>query len=87
MLSGYDAMFSLTQVGIALITLLSFFVAAYTRRSREYLIIALSMIGVLLGRNILFAADTIAALPLGTAFLALGTWISCRQLHHIYLWF
>ncbi|MDR0388819.1 MAG: hypothetical protein LBH73_01975 [Spirochaetaceae bacterium] len=86
MLSGYDAMFRLAQAGIAIITLLSFFVSAYTQRSKEYLIIACGMILVFLGRNVLFAADTIAALPLGIVFLGLGTWFACVQLHYVYLW-
>jgi hypothetical protein len=86
MLSGYDSMFRLAQAGIAIITLLSFFVSSYTQRSKEYFIIACGMILVLLGRNILFAADTFAALPLGIVLLGVGTWLSCVQLHHVYLW-
>ncbi|MDR1178203.1 MAG: hypothetical protein LBK64_05190 [Spirochaetaceae bacterium] len=86
MLSGYESMFLLAQAGIALITLLSFFVSAYTQRSKEHFIIACGMILTLLGRNILFAADTIAALPLGIVILGLGTWLACNQLHHVYLW-
>jgi hypothetical protein len=86
MLSGYDSMFRLAQAGITIITLLSFFMSAYTQRSKEYLIIACGMILALAGRNVLFAADTIAALPLGIALLGMGTWLACVQLHHVYLW-
>jgi hypothetical protein len=83
---GYERMFILAETGIGMMTLLSFFMSSYTQRSKAYLIIASGMVLVLLGRNILFNADTLIALPAGTLLVALGTWLACVQLHHVYLW-
>jgi hypothetical protein len=87
MISGYPSMFSMVELGIMLITMISFFIAAYSRGTREYLFIGLGSFLVFLGRNILLNADTWLAPFPGLLILSLGTWFICTQLHRVYLWF
>jgi len=86
MFSGYASMFRLVEAGILLITAASFFIAAWPRGSREFIIIGIGSVLALLGRNILLQADTWVGLPAGLFFLAGGTWLICIRLHRIYLW-
>jgi hypothetical protein len=79
-------MFTLVEIGIILITMVSFFISAYTRGAREYLYIGLGAVLVFIGRNLLLAADTWVTPFPGLAALAAGTWFICRQLHRVYLW-
>jgi hypothetical protein len=86
MLSGYPSMFLLVELGITLITTVSFLVSAYSRGSREYIFIGIGSLLVLIGRNMLLGADTwLTPLP-ALAILGLGTWFICGQLHRVYLW-
>jgi hypothetical protein len=86
MISGYTSMFRIVEVGIVLITVASFFVSAYSRGIKEYVFIGIGSFLVILGRNMLFSADTwITPFP-GLLILALGTWFICTQLHRVYLW-
>jgi hypothetical protein len=86
MLRGYSSMLKMVEVGIMLITMLSFFISAYSRGSREYIFIGVGSFLVFIGRAMLFSADTwITPLP-ALLLLAGGTWLSCVQLHHVYLW-
>jgi hypothetical protein len=87
MISGYPSMFSMIELGIMLITMISFFIAAYSRGTREYIFIGLGSFLVFLGRNILLNADTWLAPFPGLLILGLGTWFICTQLHRVYLWF
>jgi hypothetical protein len=67
--------------------MLSFFISAYTRGSREYIFIGIGSLMVFWGRAVLLSADTwITPLP-GLLLLVGGTWIICVQLHRVYLWF
>ncbi|GHV69344.1 hypothetical protein AGMMS49928_11250 [Spirochaetia bacterium] len=85
-ITGYGMMFKIVETGIALITVLSFLIAAYTRGSKEYILIGTGAALAFLGRNILLATDTwLTPLP-GLLFLVLGTWFICTQLHRVYLW-
>ena len=86
MVTGYVPMFRLIETGLVLITAVSFFIAAWTRGSREYNIIGSGSVLAFLGRNILLNTDTWAVLPLGFALLAAGTWLICINLHKIYMW-
>jgi hypothetical protein len=71
---------------IVLITMISFFVSAYSRGTREYVFIGIGSLLVFLGRNILLNADTwVTPLP-GLVSLGAGTWFICTQLHRVYLW-
>jgi hypothetical protein len=86
MINGYTSMFRLIETGTAFITALSFFIAAWSRGSREYAIIGIGSCMAFLGRNLLLGADAWAGPIPGILFLALGTWFICTQLHKIYLW-
>jgi hypothetical protein len=86
MLRGSPAMLKMVEAGTMLITTVSFLISAYTRGSREYIFIGLGSFLVFLGRAMLFSTDTwITPLP-ALLLLAGGTWVSCVQLHHVYLW-
>ena len=86
MIRGYVSMFRLIEVGAFLITVMSFFIAAWSRSSREFVFIGAGSVLALLGRHILLNADTWAALPTGLLLLTIGTWLICTKLHKIYLW-
>jgi len=86
MVIGYTTMFRLIDAGTALITAISFFIAAWSRGPRGYIFIGAGSVLVFLGRNILLNADTWAVLPIGIPLLAVGTWLICTNLHRIYLW-
>jgi hypothetical protein len=85
-IAGYASMFKMVEIGIILITAVSFFVSAYTRAAREYLFIGIGTLLVCIGRNVLFASDTWATPLLALAILVAGTWFICHQLHQVYLW-
>jgi len=86
MISGYVAIFRLIEVGAFLTTALSFFIAAWSRSSREFVYIGTGSVLALLGRHILLYADAWMALPIGLLLLIVGTWLICTKLHKIYLW-
>ena len=84
--SSYRSMFSVIEAGILAITLVSFLISAYTRGSKSYLFIAVGILLVFAGRNILIYSDTwLTPIP-GLLSLALGTWFVCSRLHSEYLW-
>jgi len=84
--SGYPTMFLLVEVGISILSILSFFIAAYLRGNKGYILIGISAILILIGRNILLNADTWLILPIGLSLLGIGSWLACAQIRHIYLW-
>jgi len=84
--NGYRSMFSMIELGVLAVTMLSFFISAYTRGSRAYVFIGLGTFLVFAGRNILINSDTwVTPLP-GLLALAAGTWLICSRLHREYLW-
>jgi hypothetical protein len=86
LISGYASMFKLVEIGVILITTVSFLVSAYIRGAREYVFIGIGAFLVSIGRNLLLAADTWATPLPGLAILMVGTWFICNQLHRVYLW-
>ena len=60
--------------------------AAWSRSSREFMLIGVGVILAFLGRDLLLNADTWEALPAGLLFLVTGTWLICTRLHKVYLW-
>jgi hypothetical protein len=86
MINGYTSMFRMVEAGILLITMASFFIAAYSRGSREYILIGAGSFLVFLGRTLLLTADTWVSPFPALLLLAAGTWFICTQLHHVYLW-
>ena len=86
LVSGYQSLMRLVEGGIAFITMLSFLIAAYSRGTREYMIIGLGSLLASIGRALLINADTwITPFP-GLAILALGTWFIGKELHRVYMW-
>ncbi|MDR3116177.1 MAG: hypothetical protein LBU25_11745 [Treponema sp.] len=86
MISGYPAMFRILEGGMALITVVSFFISAYSRGAKEYIFIGIGSLLVMAGRNMLLGADTwISPFP-GLGILCIGTWVICTYLHRVYLW-
>jgi hypothetical protein len=86
MISGYTSTFRIIETGVLLITVTGFFISAYSRGSREYIIIGAGSFLVFLGRNILLSADTWLSPAPALILLGLGTWLICTRLHHVYLW-
>jgi hypothetical protein len=86
MISGYTSTFRIIETGVFLITVAGFFIAAYSRGSREYIVIGAGSFLVFLGRNILLSADTWLSPAPALILLGLGTWLICTRLHHVYLW-
>ena len=86
MISGFVSIFRLIEAGTILITTVSFFIAAWSRSSREFAFIGTGSALAIMGRHILLNADTWAALPTGLLLLVVGTWLICTKLHKIYLW-
>jgi hypothetical protein len=86
MLTGYTTMFTIVEGGLLLFTVISFFIAAYNRSSRDYIFIGIGTLLAFAGRNILLYADAWLSPFPALAVLAAGTWFFCTRLHQIYLW-
>jgi len=84
--NGYRAIFRMIELAAFLTTTISFFVAAKNRDTREYRYIAIGVILVFIGRNILLGTDNWLGPVPGIALLSIGTWLICSKLHKIYLW-
>ena len=83
---AYTEMLGIAEIGIIIITVITFFVSAYKRGSKTYNYIAIGALLVFFGRNTLFASDNWFTLVPGFISLAAGTWIICIRLHREYLW-
>ena len=80
-------MLSIVEIGILVITMLTFFISAHIRDSRTYIYIGFGAFLVFAGRNILINSDTwITPIP-GLLLLIAGTWLICTRLHREYLWY
>jgi hypothetical protein len=86
MLTGYTEMFTIIEGGLLFFTVMSFFIAAYNRSSRDYIFIGIGSLLVFIGRNVLLYADAWLIPFPGLVVLAAGTWFFCTRLHQIYLW-
>ena len=86
MWSSYRSMFSVVEIAILAVTMVSFLISAYTRSSRSYVLIGLGIFLVFAGRNILINSDTWITPFLGLMLLVGGTWFACSRLHTEYLW-
>jgi hypothetical protein len=86
MVSGYTIILRLAETGILVISVISFLAAAYTKGSREYLVVGLGAFLVFVGRDLLINADTwLTPIP-GFIMLCAGTWLISSKLHQVYLW-
>jgi hypothetical protein len=84
--NGYSATLKVAEAGIFAITIITFFISAYTRGSKTYIPIGVGVFLAFTGRNIMLLSDTwITPLP-GLLLLGIGTWFVCAKLHREYLW-
>jgi hypothetical protein len=86
MINGYTSLFRLIGTVIFLATIIGFFIAAYSRGSKDYAFTGLGAFLALAGRYLLLSADTWLSPAPGVLLLSLGTWFICTRLHKIYLW-
>ena len=84
--NGYRSMFSILEIGILIVSMITFFVSAYTRGSISYVFIGIGVFFAFAGRSILINSDTLIALLPGFVLLVIGTWFVCARLHKVYLW-
>ena len=84
--NGYNSMLRIAETGIMIITIVTFFISAYTRSSKNYKTIGIGTLLALAGRNILFNSDIWITPALGFFLLVTGTWFVCTRLHREYLW-
>jgi len=86
MIKGNTYMFRLIEVVAFFITVISFFVAANVRGSKDYAYIGIGVMLALLGRGLLLSADNWVTPVLGILLLSAGLWFVCSKLHKIHLW-
>jgi len=86
-LSAYDPIFDMVEAVILAVTILTFFISAYTRGSKTYIFIGLGTLLLYAGREILLNSDTWITLLPGLLILSIGTWFVCTMLHREYLWY
>jgi len=85
-INSYNSMFSLVSAAAFITTVISFFIAAKIRDSREYIYIAIGAGLALAGRGFLINVDNWTSLVPGIILLSIGTAILCSKLHKIHLW-
>ncbi|MDR1837819.1 MAG: hypothetical protein LBQ89_09195 [Treponema sp.] len=86
MINGNTYMFRLIEAATFLTTVISFFVAANIRGSKDYKYIGIGIMLALIGRFLLLSADNwITPVP-GILLLSIGIWFVCSRLHKIHLW-
>jgi len=86
LVSGYTFMFKVIEAILFIATMVTFFVAAKVRDSKEYNHVGIGVALALIGRNILIGTDNWAGTVVGIVLLSFGTWFICSKLHKINLW-
>jgi hypothetical protein len=84
--TGYTAMFRVIELVVLVTTMISFYIAAKIRGSREYVYAAVGSMLALIGRNMLLGTDNYMGVIQGIILLSLGTWFLCSKIHKIHLW-
>jgi len=84
--NSYISMFSLVEAAAFITTMISFFIAAKIRDSREYVNIAFGVMLALAGRGFILNVDNWTGPVPGIILLSIGTVILCSKLHKIHLW-
>jgi hypothetical protein len=86
MINGYLSLFRMTETVVFVITMMSFFISAWSRGTPEYVAIGFGSFLAYAGRNILLSGDTwISPFP-ALLLLTAGAWLICTKLHKVYLW-
>ena len=86
MIFAYSTMFRLSELVLVISTGTSFLLAAYTRGTADYRLIALGSLLVFMGRSLLFSADTWLTPVPALIMLVIGTYLIMGRLHNVYLW-
>jgi len=84
--NSYNTMFTLVSAAVFITTMISFFIAAKIRDTREYSSIAVGVMLALAGRGFVVNVDNWTSLIPGIILLSFGTVILCSKLHKIHLW-
>lgn len=84
--SGYQGMLTTAEASIAVISVVSFLVAGYTKSSKEYSRAAWGVALVFIGRELLVKGDSWVTIPAGLGILGFGTWVTATQTHRYYMW-
>ncbi|MDR2151166.1 MAG: hypothetical protein LBO67_10275 [Spirochaetaceae bacterium] len=85
-IAGMSTTFAVVDVGCIVITILNFFISAYSSGEKNYFFIGAGSLLVFLGKELLINADTLFVPFLGFVLLVAGTWFIATRLHKIYLW-
>jgi hypothetical protein len=86
MVSGFSSMFRLIEIAAFLTAIINFFIASKIRGTKEYMHVAVGVLLVFAGRNILLITDNWASPVFGILILSIGTWFISSKLHKIHLW-
>jgi len=84
--NGYTSILKMIETAVFIASVVTFFVAAKVRDSREYAYAGIGVFLALAGRNILLGTDNWAGPVLGIILLSSGTWFICSKIHKIHLW-
>jgi len=84
--NSYASTFAFVELLAFITTMISFFIAAKIRDSREYVNVAIGAMLALIGRAFLLDVDNwLGPIP-GIILLSIGTTFLCSKLHKIHLW-
>jgi len=73
-------------LALELFSILNFLLAAYLRRAKDYLILALGLTAAIVGEDLLLFVSWTPAAAIGLALLVAGTIVFGNRTHAIYLW-
>lgn len=83
---GFMKLINILRFLILLTSIVSFYIQGNKKNSREYKILALSSLILLIGYSLLVSCDNFLFLILGTAALIYGTLRYLKEIHTIYMW-
>ena len=86
MMNGYGSMLSMVEIGVIIITIITFFISAYTRGANTFVLVGIGVFMIFIGRNILITSDNYLSMALGVLLLTAGTCLTVIKLHKEYLW-
>jgi hypothetical protein len=85
-ITGFHQVFKNANAALVMLSVFCFVSGAYTRSCREYYFIAAGLLASVIGRTMLFEADTWLMLFPGLALLVFGAWFTGRAYRRMYLW-
>jgi len=83
---GYSTLFRVIELLVFVTTVISFFIAAKIRDSKDYINAAVGVMLAMIGRSFLLSTDNWIGVCLGILLLSFGTWYLCSKVHKIHLW-